>query len=211
MDIDQLVARLESMKQLTLPGMNAHDAILPNLAKQRVEAFKQDENPRLSGVAATIFPIEGKANFLLIKRQAYEGVHSAQVGFPGGKKEEDDLDLKMTALREMEEEVGIDRSVPLYVRDLSKVYIPPSRFLVHPYLFVLDHTPKMVPDPREVSEIIYFPVERLLDHRTIVEGSIRMSNGVHLKTPYFDHEGHQIWGATAMMLSELKSMLTEVL
>lgn len=207
MKFDELLLKVGDWDRHPLPGVEAHEAILPVLAKEREDAFQRDPEPRISAVAATFFPKNGLAHLLLIQRQAYIGVHSAQVGFPGGKQEEFDGTLKSTALREMQEEVGVDPSLPIYIGSLSDVYIPPSRFLVHPFVYYIEELPPLVKDPREVKEIIELPLEHLLDDGSIEVGSIKMSNGVAIKTPYFAFDGYQIWGATAMMLSELRQLL----
>lgn len=207
MEFEHFLSRLDAFKAAQTDGNAAHDEILPIRAKEREAAFRNDPDPKVSAVAATIFPKNNEAHILLIERQAYDGVHSAQVGFPGGKVEQEDASLHETALREMEEEVGIDRNVPLFVRELTHLYIPPSRFLVHPFVYCLMELPPLEKDPREVKEIIHMPLAHLLDANSIVEGKITMSHGVAIKTPYFEFEGFKIWGATAMMLSEMKRLL----
>jgi 8-oxo-dGTP pyrophosphatase MutT (NUDIX family) len=210
MRFDSFRSQLNQLQGLELPGMDAHDAILPFMAKERKLAFDLDPNPKISSVAATIFPKYEQAFILLIQRQSYEGVHSDQVGFPGGKREEGDPDLAFTALREMEEEVGVPRNEPILVRSLTQVYIPPSRFLVQPFLYYLNHRPEFIPEEREVSAVIEMPVAHLLSDESVVEGIIKMSNGISIKTPYFEYQGYRIWGATAMMLSELKALLKQL-
>lgn len=211
MRFDYLLARSHDLIDQPLPGQQAHDAILSVLAQQRIIAFQQEQNPRQSSVAATVFPLEGEANIILIKRQSYHGVHSGQISFPGGKVEKEDQSLIDTALREMEEEVGIHREAPKLIRPISQVYIPPSRFLVHPFLFFLEELPPLTENKREVENVIFLPLSKLLDDRLIVNGSIKLNDGIRINSPCFEHEGHQIWGATAMMLSEIKWMLKGIL
>jgi len=210
MRFDYLLARIQALLDQPLPGSEAHDAILPALAQQRKLALDKDKNPKLSSVAATFFPKEGETHILLIQRQSYDGVHSGQISFPGGKVEEHDQNLVETALREMEEEVGVLRNNPKLIRSISQVYIPPSRFLVHPFLFYLEELPKLKKNEREVDNIIFLPLSKLLDDALIVQGKIKLDNGVNLKTPYFEFQEHKIWGATAMMLSEIKWMLKAI-
>jgi len=103
------------------------------------------------------------------------------------------------------------RKTPKLIRSISEVYIPPSRFLVHPFLFYLTKLPELSRNEREVQKIIFLPVSKLLDDKLVVQGEIRLNNGVEIKMPYFEHQGHQIWGATAMMLSEIKWMIRGVI
>lgn len=201
---------IESFSTWELPGMAAHDSILPAIAKQRALALQRDPNPKISAVAITLYPKASEANILLIEREAYDGVHSNQVGFPGGKQENDDRDLWHTAMREMEEEVGLPQQVPTLIRSLSEVYIPPSRFLVYPFVCVVRQMPDLKKDDREVRRIIELPVSVLLDDRNIVEGKIKMANGIYIKTPYLAFENYKIWGATAMMLNELRQLLKAI-
>ena len=210
MNFELFLNALPAFREVEVDGRSAHEEILPVLAKERREAFKNDRAPKISAVAATIFSKEGEAHVLLIERQSYDGVHSGQVGFPGGKREEGDSDLQGTALREMEEEVGVPRSMPQFVRLLSEVYIPPSRFLVHPFVYVLEELPPLTQDPREVKDVIHLPLAHLLDERNVVEGKIKTSYGLPIKTPYFEFDHFKIWGATAMMLSEMKQMLLKI-
>ena len=210
MRFDFFLDQLDAIKAIDVSADDAHDAILPVMAKERKVAFERDKNPKLSAVAATVFPKQDEAHLVLIERQSYNGVHSAQIGFPGGKVEEVDSDLEATALREMEEELGIERSSPNYVRSLSHVYIPPSRFLVQPYVYYLEAAPSYVPDEREVSSVIEMPLAHLLDDQNVVNGKIKMSNGIVISTPYFAFEDYKIWGATAMMLSEMKRILEQI-
>lgn len=210
MRFDSFLDRLEDFKRAEVSANDAHDAILPIMAKERKLAFERDPDPKMSAVAATVFPKDDHAHLVLIERQSYQGVHSAQVGFPGGKAEEDDADLEATALREMEEELGIDRGAPNFVRRLSHVYIPPSRFLVQPYVYYLEEMPNYVPDDREVQSVIEMPLEHLLDDQNVVQGKIKMSNGMVITTPYFAFQDYKIWGATAMMLSEMKRILEQI-
>lgn len=184
--------------------------VYPEIAKSRKEALLKNPEPRLCAVAAIFFPNQGETNFLLIERQTYDGVHSGQIGFPGGKKEEFDFDLEATARRETEEEVGIHFNDPKLIGELSEVYIPPSGFLVRPFLFSLDYTPSLILNPREVQSALSMPVHRLLDESTFEKGVVQTGRGDNIHTSYFQHEGKKIWGATAMMLAELRLLLSQI-
>jgi len=210
MRFDHFLNSIELFQSLPLPGVESHDAILPEMTRQRSAALKRDKQPKISAVAATLFPKKDEAHLLLIERQSYDGVHSNQVGFPGGKVEEEDENLKATSLREMEEEVGVDREAPRFIRELSEVYIPPSRFLVHPFCYWLPEKPLIRKDEREVKEVIELPLSVLMNDDHLVVGKIKMSNGISINTPYFAFNGYKIWGATAMMLSEMRQLFKAI-
>ena len=118
-------------------------------------------------------PVHSETHLLLIERQSYDGVHSGQNWvFPGGKIEKEDNDLEETARRETEEEVGVNRDTLQRLGHLSEVYIPPSGFLVKPYIFKLTEMPQLVPDPREVRSILTLPISRLLMPEVFEEGIV---------------------------------------
>ncbi|MEX2596326.1 MAG: CoA pyrophosphatase [Salibacteraceae bacterium] len=205
-----MLSHIDRFKHLPLLGTDAHEVVLPEMARQRAMAMQRDQNPRISSVAITMFPEAGETHLLLIKRQSYKGVHSGQIAFPGGKQEVQDGSLESTARREMKEEIGIPTGLPNLVRALSEVYIPPSRFLVHPFVFYINALPNLVKQEREVSQVLKVPLSLILDDDSIQFGGIKMSNGMRIKSPYFNFDGHQIWGATAMMLSELRHMIKQL-
>lgn len=195
------------LKRLDLPAEKAHLIQKPFKEGSRNEALKKDLTPRLSGVAAIVADIDHKAQLVLIERQSYKGVHSGQIGFPGGKKEDFDLDLESTARRETYEEIGVLKTDLDLIMPISDIYIPPSRFLVSPFLYTLEKPPVFVPEPREVKTILTFSLQRLLNEDSIKIGSVPLANGIKIKTPYFELDNHMIWGATAMMMSEIKSLI----
>lgn len=175
------------------------------------QVYKTGANPRLSAVMLLLYPIDYKPHFCLMQRPVYEGTHSGQVSFPGGKMEDDDLNLRDTALRETFEEVGIQQDKIQIMGELTQVYIPPSNFLVSPFIGFLDERPVFQPDDYEVDEVIEVPVDLLLDHSIVKETHIPMGKeGVRMKTPYFEIENRIVWGATAVMLSEFKEMLLKI-
>ncbi len=200
--------RVEEGLLSDLPDERAHRKYAPMSRSSRAEALAQQTQPKLSAVLVAVFPNStGNACTVLMQRNAYKGVHSAQISFPGGKQEPTDNDLEDTALREAEEEVGIQRTGLKIQGPLSEVYIPPSGFLVTPYLATLHERPTWVPDPREVQQIIEFPLADLVAPNAIQEHPIELSNGMVIRAPGFKVQEHIVWGATAMMLGELREIL----
>lgn len=196
----------------TLPGINAHILMAPSGRQPTLSAdYYIGMNPRASAVMMLVYPRNEVATLILTKRHTYQGVHSAQVSFPGGKAEPEDTDLKHTALRETFEEVGIEPNAINVVMRFSDLYIPPSNFLVSPFLGVLNSEPVFLPADYEVAEIVELPLDMLLDDTIVQNAALETSYAPLAKVPAFNVNGHIVWGATAMMLSEFKEVLKKVL
>ena len=164
--------------------------------------------PRESAVLALVYPKNGVAHTLLMLRPTYDGVHSGQVSFPGGRMEPGDASLLRTAQREFEEETGASPEGPELLGPLSPVYVQPSRSLVTPFLAVSERLGEFRPDPREVAALIEVPLDALLRKDVIRRRDQYIAIlGRTVEIPYFDVEGKVVWGATAMMLAELRELL----
>jgi 8-oxo-dGTP pyrophosphatase MutT (NUDIX family) len=170
------------------------------------------KSAKTAGVLALFYPNESnETSLVLILRKVYKGVHSNQVGFPGGKYETADKDLMITALRETEEEVGVPKVMVNVIKTISPLYIPPSNFLVHPYLAVSELTPTFIKQDEEVEDIIEVRLQDFLDDTNIITTKVPTSFNVEVDVPAFKLNGHIVWGATAMMLGEIKDLLKQVL
>ncbi|MFP9099713.1 NUDIX hydrolase [Flavobacterium sp. RHBU_24] len=191
-----------------LPAFAAHIKMAPEGRKITLEpGYYLKYNPRKSAVLMLVYEKERRACLVLIKRNAYKGVHSAQISFPGGKMELTDKDLSYTALREANEEIGVRQEDVHLAMPFTEIYIPPSNFLVAPYLGILQGEPDFVADVREVSEIIELPLSMLLDDAILISAPIYTESGISVNVPAFLVNGHVVWGATAMILSELKETI----
>jgi 8-oxo-dGTP pyrophosphatase MutT (NUDIX family) len=187
---------------------DAQQRMAPFKLGDRSQALQEDPNPRLSAVMILIYSKNNDAHLALIERPVYDGVHSGQIAFPGGKKDPSDKNLQITALRELEEEIGITSENIKVLGQISKVYIPPSQFLVTPFVGILTGEPNFKKDDFEVKSIIELPLKMLFDHSIIKTGTVPVGNrNMKMKAPYFDVYGHKVWGATAIMLSEFKAIL----
>jgi 8-oxo-dGTP pyrophosphatase MutT (NUDIX family) len=191
-----------------LPGEEAQYKMAPFERKLKANSYKNQSNPKLSAVLTLLYPRLEKIHTVLILRNSYLGVHSAQVSFPGGKKDETDISLQQTALRETEEEIGISPKEISIIGEITPLYIPPSGYLVHPFAGYTDRLPLFKPDKKEVNKIIEFPLSLLLNNAIVKKKPIKISMGNHIvEYPYFDILGYTVWGATAMMLSEIKELI----
>ena len=208
--LSELSKQLRQRLILPLPGAEAHYKMANPERRLNISRYKVPENARKGAVLILLYESEGKICFPLIIRPEYEGVHSGQVALPGGGFEPDDESLQNTALREAQEEIGIFKNDVTILGSLSSLYIPPSNFLVHPFIGMLTYKPHFVPDETEVAGIIETDLETVMDERRISEKVIRLSNGTEIQTPYFNVDNQTVWGATAMILSEVKSVLFEI-
>lgn len=190
-----------------LPGAKAHaemvsirnrPIITPELIKEK--------QPRYSGVMCLLYPIDEEIHIALIKRPTYSGTHSAQVSFPGGKMEEDDKNLLETAQRETWEEIGVSSNQYEILGELTSLYIPPSNFLVKPFVGFCNQQPAFDIDDYEVAQVFDFPLEYLLNDTNVNIQKIPISQGF-IQASGLRYDGKLIWGATLMILNELKVLV----
>ena len=213
MDFEDFKTRVPKLKKIALPGEEAHHKLVP---LRRIEEMAgldiAKRNPNRAGVMAVFYPgLDRLTNLVLILRKTYRGVHSNQIGFPGGRVEASDRDIMHTALRETEEEVGIPQNDIQVIKELTKLYIPPSNFWVHPFIGMLDKTPKMIAQESEVEQIIEVSLDHFLDEKNLVKQNLSTTYAEDIEVPAFLLNNQIVWGATAMMLSEIKVILEKVL
>ena len=172
----------------------------------------QINNGIKSSVLILLYPDSGDNEIatVLIQRPSYEGVHGGQISLPGGRLEEMDRDLKDTALRESKEEIGIDPDKIITIGTLTELYIPPSNYIVLPFLGYTLKKPIFKPDPQEVAGIIEIKLKDLLNDNKIMTKEIDIRPGISVFGPCFEIDNHTIWGATAMILNEFKEILKRI-
>ncbi len=194
-----------------LPGEAAHAEMAPvnrplsSFARNNTESFRE------SAVSVILQVTSKTPEIILIQRPNYEGVHGGQVSFPGGKKDESDENLFQTAIRECKEEIGVDLFENQLVGLLTPVFIPVSKFDVLPHVFVLEQEVHFTPDPREVETIFKMDIPSLLNENIRKRVSIPTQQGTILKNiPCFEYENRIIWGATALMLNELRLIFESI-
>lgn len=196
----------------TLLAENAHAKMAP---LERVSFLNEEDyltkNPREAAVLMLFYPKNEVTHLALIVRNSYPGVHSSQIGFPGGKVEKEDKNLAETALRETHEEVGISPEKVEIIKPFSKVYIPPSNFLVAPFMGISQEELQFIPDLDEVKRVLEFPLHLFLDDASITKVKMTTSYASEIEVPAFMVDKYVVWGATAMMMSELKETLKSVI
>ncbi len=207
MDFDNVLHLIDSTRNLELPGHKAHQLIMPlEVRRQIFKDVAYKTPPRQSAVLALIYPDKsGLAKMVFILRKTYKGHHSGQISFPGGKYEPFDKDLQATALRETYEEIGVSPEMIDIQRVLSPVFIPVSNFKVQPFLGVSHTTLDFVIDPVEVEEIFSLDFETILNNPLMEIFHTYFGKTYRLKA--FKAGEIKIWGATAMILSEIVTLL----
>ena len=199
------IKSLEKILSSNLPGEKAHDIMRtgPKFTKP-LEYMKKKAIP--SAVLILLFPNSNTFNFILTLRSKKVETHKGQISLPGGAQEQNES-LEKTALRETEEEIGVSPETVELIGRLSTLYVPFSGFDIHPYVGWATETPEMNISVEEVDKIISVPVTELID-----SNNLRIKNtslrGIPVKMPYFNLKNEIVWGATSMILSEFKQLIT---
>lgn len=206
--IKDFVEELRKALEKPLPGMEAHLRLAPLIKRKAEDFLVPAADSRKGGVLILLFEDdEGCIRFPLIERSIYEGVHSGQISLPGGRVEDGESYIE-TALRETEEEVGFPVPSMQVVGLLSKIYVMASNFLVQPVLAYTTENPVFTPEPHEVEKVIEARLADLVDLKRIRQKEISTVVG-NIVSPYFDLEENVVWGATAMILSEMIEIINQ--
>lgn len=203
------IQKLTHQLQQPLPGWDGQVKMAP-LADARYREEKADS--RKAAVMALIYPeTDGSHHIICIQRAIHPlDKHSGQISFPGGKYEETDASMLDCALREVEEEIGIRPDEIKVLGALSPLYVFASNFMVQPYVGYLDKKMDYTIDPGEVHDVVSMPIRDLLDDNVKKIKDIDVSVGKISDVPYYDLKGHVLWGATAMIMSELEAICRAV-
>lgn len=208
-NFSSFIEQLELRLRKPLPGAVAHQMMRATPVGNVLPNFQHKLPPRPGSVLILLYPDRQKVLFPLIQRPEYTGAHSGQISLPGGKAEGNE-DAIATALREAEEEIGIKADQINVLGCLSEFFVIPSNFLVTPVIGFVDSVPNWVPDAVEVERIILGDIESLMNPQAIQAKEILAAGKFAMHAPYFDVEGQVVWGATAMMLNEFRSILLEM-
>lgn len=208
MNLVDLVAKLEQRLKLPLPGSTAHEPLRAVPAGIIKPKFEHKTPPKPGGVLILLYEEDGVIKFPLTKRPDYLGTHGGQISLPGGKGEPNE-DIITTALREAEEEIGIARSSINVIGQLSEFFVIPSNFMVTPVIGYLEERPQFYPDPKEVVRVIEGTIDQLIRPDAVLTKEILAAKIYPMMAPHFEIEGEVVWGATAMILNELRVLISE--
>ncbi len=202
---DAFLKSLQVQLSEGLPGIAAHQKLVPPSRKlpQRAEAITH--NPKVAGVMALLYPNQAEPNLVFTVRQDYPGVHSGQISFPGGKQEPHETTTWETAQRETFEEIRVRQEQVQLIAPLTSLYIPVSNFLVDPYLAYTPTRPDFIAEAAEVKEILEIPLKTFMEPKVLQTFEVPGYRGAI--TPCYNLNGQIIWGATAMIVSEIVHLL----
>ena len=207
-DFATFIKKLSIRLQKPLPGQDAHDKMASE-SRLKLKMPSPSERTRESAVLILFYPSKNDIFVPLILRPQYDGVHGGQMAFPGGRAEKEDENLVRTAMREAQEEIGVRLTDIKVIGQLTKLYIPPSNFFVQPIIGCMNHKPDFYPDAREVDKVIEVTLEEIINPEIIGRKMLNV-RGVEVDAPFYQIQEHTVWGATAMMISELLTVIDEL-
>ena len=207
---DEFLNKLRIAVLDPLPGSIAHAKMNPPHRPMEQRIPMSGDLVRESAVLILLWPEADKISTVFILRTEYDGVHSNQIAFPGGKRELEDLDFVATALREAQEEVGIIPDSVTIIGQLSPLYIPVSQFVVYPIVGYTTTIPSFVPNPEEIKEIIPYALFDFLRPDAMIVQDIEIRDRILPNIPCYKIGEKLIWGATAMIFSELLDIIRPI-
>lgn len=212
MHFDEFLKYTPKIQNVVLPATQAHAKMAPS---NRLDLLNNIDftklNPKQAAVLMLFYPKREQTYLALILRNTYNGVHSSQIAFPGGKVEASDADFSATALRETHEEIGVNPAQINLIRPFTQIYIPPSNFMVYPFMGYSTTELVFALQEEEVAGLVELSLADFLDDRFIENKIMKTSYADAFEVPGFQVAEHFVWGATAMMLSELKETIKMVL
>lgn len=202
---NKFIEILKNELSLTLPGVDAQQLMAP-LSREDDKLQKHDVPVRKGAVLVLLYEKNDTICITYIKRPIYNGYHSGQVSFPGGEKEPGDIDLQETALRETFEEIGVEKNLISIIGQLTPIEIFISNFHVFPYVGFIETEPIFSPDKFEVSYVIEIDLKDILNNANKILCK-KLRNGKTYTVPAYSVGDELVWGATAMITSELVQVL----
>lgn len=199
------INELESKLKESLPASTAHQKVMSH--RQSVEEIDAKLlNAKQSAVLINLYPKNNQLHTVFIQRPIYKGVHSGQIALPGGKAELFDKTLEETALREAQEELNIKASTLKVIGKLTPIYVPPSNFLVHPFVSFQLNRPDFIIQEAEVASYIECKLEYLMGEEKLIVSEVVVGEG-RISANGYQLGNYFIWGATGMMIKEFAEVL----
>ena len=205
MRLVDIEARLRERLRGTLPGVQAQIRFAPFSKSRDWRAGEFPPDARVAAALLCLYPLGTGVAIPLTVRASTLARHAGQISLPGGATDPGET-LAQAALREASEEIGIEPSSVRVLGELTPIHVIVSGFTLHPVVGVTDVRPSFTPAPGEVETIVEVPLEDLQDASRIRTGT-RHREGVEVEYSYLDLGGHQVWGATAMVLGEFIQLL----
>lgn len=213
MNFEDFIRIIPKIKETEIDSNISHLKMAPPFRKHLLELTKTNYyNSKKAGVTILFHPNNDKVYFTLILRNKYKGVHSNQIGLPGGRFENGDKDIFQTALRETNEEIGVHSKKITLIKKLNNVYVPPSNYDIFPFMVYTADKANFIIDKNEVQGVINIEIDQLINSKIVKRKGSQISNRqIDVLVPAYRFSGHYVWGATAMILSEVKDIFTSVL
>lgn len=198
---------LEILLQQDKPGQTSHLKMAPEHRQNDIAMF-DPKNARKSAVMIVLFNDADDLKVVLIRRGKYVGIHSGQIAFPGGRYEDTDKNVRNTAIREIEEEIGIKANDYSILGRLTDIFVPPSNFVVSIFVAYMHQKPKFKIDPREVDEVLVFSLDDFVREGAIGQREFFVASAnTSTIAPCYLLDGAELWGASAMVMTELLDLL----
>lgn len=210
MKFDFFLKNCSKIEKIKVNASKAHQEFTP-AGRGTFSQNHKTHNTKEAAVMAIISPVEGVTHLTFIIRSIYDGAHSGQIAFAGGKREQNDTTILETAYREVEEEIGVKKNNLIFLRELTSVYVPVSDFRVYPFLAYAEETLTYIPQQSEVDKVVTLPLEDLFLETNIKRISVNSSNHNKIKAPAFVLDNYKIWGATSMILNEVKQIIVKTM
>jgi 8-oxo-dGTP pyrophosphatase MutT (NUDIX family) len=191
----------------TLPGLDAQLRFAPYRVRPGWDPTSFAASSRAAAALLLLYPHASRVAVPLTVRASGLARHAGQISLPGGATDPGET-LIDAALREASEEIGVDPASVRVLGELTPVHVLVSGFTLHPIVGVADNRPEFQAAPGEVDEILEVALDDLRDASRIRQGT-RIREGIAIEYPYFDLHGHQVWGATAMVLGEFICLLED--
>ena len=207
MDFQHFITQLEITITNYLPGEESQQKMRVNY-DQSIELPFSKNNSTAAAVLILLYLEDNEIRFFLTKRSNELEHHKGQISLPGGTQEENE-ELTHTALRETQEEIGINKTSISIIGSMTPLFVPVTGFMIHPFIGYSSNKLEPTPDPSEVEAIFSVNISDLLNetNQTIEKRNIR---GYDVEVPYFKLNNYEVWGATSMILSEFRDLIKSI-